>query len=262
MLKNIVDNIAHNNELRHVNPKLKVIFAISLLLICVFSNSIIVPLIIALIMTSLTIFKAKVPLKIYLPLIGTPVGFGILTVVLMAIIYSGVGDKLFSIDIFGYNISLHEYGVNMGLLVFSRMLGGVASTLFLVLTTPMTDLFYVLKELRVPSSILDIAMMMYRYIFVLLDETIRIENAQKTRLGYKDLKTTYKSLGILAANLFITSWDRGERLFTTMNSRGYNGNLKLLSKIESPNIKYVLLIAVFDILLIILLYLTKDFKVF
>lgn len=262
MLQNTIDNIAHNNGLYNVNPKLKVIFAISLLLICVLSNSIIVPLIIAIIMIYLTIFKAKVPLKIYLPLIGTPIGFGIITIILMAIIYSGVGDKLFSIGIFGYNISFYEYGVNMGLLVFSRMLGGVACTLFLVLTTPMTKLFYVLKELRVPSSILDIAMMMYRYIFVLLDEAIRIENAQKTRLGYKDLKTTYKSLGILAANLFITSWDRGERLFIILNSRGYNGNLKLLSKIESPNIKYILLILAFDIFLIIIIYLTKDFKVF
>lgn len=36
MKHNIVDNVAFSNKLRHVNPKLKVIFALSLLLISVF----------------------------------------------------------------------------------------------------------------------------------------------------------------------------------------------------------------------------------
>ncbi len=260
LLQNIIDNIAHYNKLRHVNPKLKVIFSISMLLICVFSTSIIVPLIITVIMVYLTLFKAKVPKSIYLKFMSAPVGFGVITVILMAFIY-GQGDTLFSINLFGFDISLHKYGAELGFLVFSRMLGGVSSTLFLTLTTPMTELFYVLKEMKVPNSVLDITMMMYRYVFVLLEEMIRTENAQKTRLGYKDIKTTYKSLGLLASNLFIRTWDRGETLFITMNSRGYNGDLKLLGKIENPELKYLILLGVFEIILIALAFLTKDFKI-
>lgn len=260
MEMNTIDHIAHNNRLRHVNPKLKVLFALSMLLITVFSKSIIVPLIIAFIMITLTVFMAKVPLRIYIPLLGAPIGFGILTVILMGFIYSG-GDKLLSIKIFNFDISFYSYGVNLGLLVFSRMLGGVASTLFLALTTPMTELFYILRELKVPSTLLDIAMMMYRYVFLLLDEMIRVMNAQNTRLGYKDLKTTYKSLGTLAAILFIRTWERGERSFVMMSSRGYNGDLKLLNKIKSPSVKYLLLIIILDIVLIVISYLTADFRV-
>lgn len=257
---NTIDHIAHNNKLRHINPKLKVLFAISMLLITLFSKSIVVPLIVAFIMIILTIFIAKVPLKIYLPLLGIPIGFGILTVMLMGFIYSG-GNKLLSLDIFNFNISIDSYGVNLGLLVFSRMLGGVTSTLFLALTTPMTELFYILKELRIPSTFLDIAMMMYRYVFLIFDEMIRIINAQNTRLGYKDLKTTYKSLGTLAAILFIRAWERGERSFIMMSSRGYNGDLKLLNRIESPETKYLVLIVIIDIVLLAISYLTADFKV-
>ena len=260
MQVNTIDHIAHNNRLRHINPKLKVLFALSMLLITLFSKSILVPLIVALIMITLTVFVARVPLRIYLPLLSVPIGFGILTVILMGIIYTG-GEKLLSINIFNFNISIYSYGVNLGLLVLSRMLGGVTSTLFLALTTPMTELFYILREWRIPSALLDIAMMMYRYIFILLDEMIRITNAQHTRLGYKDLKTTYKSLGTLAAILFIRAWERGERSFITMSCRGYNGDLKLLNKIESPGVKYILLIVVVDIILLILSYLTADFKV-
>jgi len=257
---NTIDHIAHTNRLRHTNPKLKVLFALSMLLIALFSKSIVVPLIIAFIMITLTIFVAKVPLKIYLLLLATPLGFGILTVILMGYIYVG-GNELFTIEIFNFKISIYSHGINLGLLVFSRMLGCVASTLFLALTTPITELFYILKELKIPSAILDIAMMMYRYIFLLLDEMIRIMNAQNTRLGYRNLKTTYKSLGTLAAILFIRAWERGEKSFIIMSSRGYNGDLKLINKIESPPVKYLLLIIILDIFLIILSYLTTDFKV-
>ncbi|HIC87093.1 MAG TPA: cobalt ECF transporter T component CbiQ, partial [Aquificae bacterium] len=34
----------------------------------------------------------------------------------------------------------------------------------------------------------------------------------------------------LAAILFIRTWERGERPFVMMSSRGYNGDLKLLNK--------------------------------
>jgi len=260
LLQNIIDNIAHYNKLRHVNPKLKVIFSISTLLICVFSKSVVVPLIITFIMVYLTLFKAEVPKNIYLKFMGAPIGFGLITVILMAFIY-GQGDALYSLNLFGFDISLYRYGAELGLLVFSRMLGGVASTLFLTLTTPMTELFYVLKEMRVPNAMLDIAMMMYRYVFVLLEEMIRTENAQKTRLGYRNLKTTYKSLGLLASNLFIRTWDRGETLFITMSSRGYDGDLKILGNIENPELKYLLMVGVFELVLIIMAYITKDFNV-
>ncbi|HIQ38733.1 MAG TPA: cobalt ECF transporter T component CbiQ [Methanothermococcus okinawensis] len=260
MQLNTIDHIAHTNRLYHINPKLKVLFALSMLLITLFSKSIVVPLIVAFIMITLTVFVAKVPLRVYLPLLGAPLGFGILTVILMGFIYVG-GNELFSMEVFNFNISIYSYGVNLGLLVFSRMLGGVASTLFLALTTPMTELFYILRGLKIPSTILDIAMMMYRYVFLLLDEMIRVMNAQNTRLGYRNLKTTYKSLGTLAAILFIRAWERGERSFIIMSSRGYNGDLKLLNKIEPPPVKYLLLIIILDILLITLSYLTTDFKV-
>jgi len=239
---------------------LKVLFALSMLLITLFSKSIVVPLIVASIMITLTVFVAKVPVRIYIPLIVAPLGFGVLTVILMGFIYSG-GEKLLTVDIFNFNISIYSYGVNLGLLVFSRMLGGVTSTLFLALTTPMTELFYILRELGIPSTFLDIAMMMYRYIFLLLEEMVRIVNAQNTRLGYKDLKTTYKSLGTLAAVLFIRAWERGERAYITMICRGYNGDLKLLNRVKFPSIKYLLLIVIVDVLLIVLSYLTADFKI-
>lgn len=260
LLQNSIDNIAHTNRLRYINPKLKVIFVILSLIVCVFSQSVIVPLIIATTMIILTLFIAKVPPKIYLGLLSAPIVFGIITVIMMGFIY-GNGDIIYSLNILGFKIGFSRYGINMGLLVFSRMLGGVSSTLFLIFTTPMTELFYVLKDLKIPDILLELTMMVYRYIFVLLDELIRIENAQKTRLGYKDLKTTYKSLGILASSLFIRTWEKGETLFITMSARGYNGEFRMFGNIENPKLKYVLLILLFELFLVGLSIITAHFDI-
>ncbi|ENN96836.1 cobalt ABC transporter permease [Methanocaldococcus villosus KIN24-T80] len=259
-MKYSIDTLAYNNNLKNVNPKLKVLFAILCLITSVISTSIVVPIVIFFVMSYLIIFKAKIPKKIYLYLITPAIGFGIFTLVFMSIWYGT--NEIFSIPIFSFKISFHKYGLNLGLLVFSRMLGGVSSMLFLALTTPMPQLFYVLRDLKFPSVFIEMLMMIYRYIFVLLDEMIRIKFAQETRLGYKDLKTSYRSLGILAAQLFIRAFEKGEKAYLYMLSRCYDGKLRTLESIENPKLKDVLLIFIFEFILLILVFITKDIRIF
>ncbi len=259
-MKYSIDSIAFTNNLKDVNPKLKVLFSLLTLLVIVFSKSFIAPLLVFLISSYLIIFKAKVPAKVYFYLLLPAIGFGLFTVVFMGFWYGS--EKIFSINLGFIEIGFTKEGLNQGILVFSRMLGGVSTMLFLALTTPMTQLFYVLRWLKLPKEFVDIAMMMYRYIFVLLDEFITMKNAQETRLGHKDIKTSYKSLGLLMANLFIRTWEKGEKLFITMSSRGYDGEIKVLKEIENPKLIYVIGIIIFEIFILIISILTSNIKVF
>ena len=259
MMQNIIDSISHNNKL-NMNTKLKVLFTMITLIICIFSKSIIVPLIIILIMVVLTLFVAKIPAKLYFKIAVVPLGFSFFSLIMMSLLF-GTNVWFNIVDLGFFKINLLKDGTELGLLVFFRGIGAMLCALLLILTTPMTELFYVFKWLKMPSVVIDIAMMMYRYIFVLIEELFICENAQKTRLGYKNLKTTYNSLGLLASNLFIKSWDRGEMLYTTMGARGYNGELNILDDLENPKLVYLLICGIFWIFLIIISYLTKDFKV-
>ncbi|EHP87383.1 cobalt ECF transporter T component CbiQ [Methanotorris formicicus] len=259
MKYNTVDNIAFNNKLKHVNPKLKVIFALSLLLISVFSKSAIVPLLIFFVVSILLLFKAKIPKKIYVVFVGIPFGFGLLNLLIFAFLFGTV--EWFKINIFGFEIPIYKDGIDLGVLLFGRMLGGISSMLFLAFTTPMVELFYIFRELKMPDVVVDMMMLIYRYIFVLYEEYERMKFAQESRLGTSNLKSTYKSLGALAAHLFIRAWEKGEILNITMMARCYDGKLRLLHSIENPPIKYILFIAIFDILLIILVYLTRNFAI-
>lgn len=203
MFENTLDGYAHSNGLRNVNTYFKMLFAILTMLMSVISTSPVVPLFIFFIMTYLIIFKAKIPSKFYLKFISIPIIFALITVIYMALFF-GMGNPILNLGIF--NLSVTADGFDLGFLVFARMLGGFSCLVFLALTTPMTEIFAVLEDIKIPQIVLELAMLMYRYIFVFLDEAINMYHAQETRLGYSSLKKSFKSMGMLGSNLFIRTW--------------------------------------------------------
>ncbi|MBP2172890.1 cobalt ECF transporter T component CbiQ [Methanococcus voltae] len=221
--KLIIDDIAHSNGLYSTSPKLKVIFSILSLFVVLLFNSPSICILMAISMIFLTIFKAKVPKGIYFKLLSIPVLFGIFSLIFMTLLFGT--DVWFNLDVGTISIPLYYDGFSLGYHALFRMFAGVTCTLFLALTTPFTQLLTVLKELKIPESVIEITMLVYRYIFILIDEALLIEHAQKTRFGYSGFKNTYNSLGTLAGVMLVRSLDRGDNLYTTMCSRGYNGNI-------------------------------------
>ncbi|WP_457611727.1 cobalt ECF transporter T component CbiQ [Methanocaldococcus sp.] len=244
-MKYNLDYIVYSNNLRKVNAKPKILYTIVSLLISLFSKNILVPFIIFLVSSYLIIFKAKIQKKIYFYLLLPAVGFALFNLIFMSVWYGET--VIFKLFIFEFK----KEGFLQGLLIFFRILGGVSTMLFLALTTPTIEIFYSLKK-YLPKEFLDIAMMMYRYIFVLLDNFLTMKFAQETRLGFKDLKSSYKALGMIMANLFIRTYDKGEKLYIAMESRGYDGNIKILSEIPNPKLKDILIILIFELFLLIL----------
>ena len=262
MFENTLDSYAHSNGLRDTNTYFKVLFAILTMLISLVSTSPVVPFVVFLLLTYLIIFKAKIPHKFYLKFLSVPFVFAFITFVFMAVFF-GVGSHILELGIF--NIAVTSDGFNLGLLVFSRMLGGFSCLAFLALTTPMTELFSVLERFKIPKIVLELAMLMYRYIFVFLDEGINMYHSQETRLGYSTIKRSFKSMGMLGSNLFIKTWVKGEQVYLAMESRCYDGSIKTMGEygsIRSIGIRNLALLVSFEVVLFIGTYLTGNFKVF
>jgi cobalt/nickel transport system permease protein len=53
--------------------------------------------------------------------------------------------------------------------------------------------------------------------------------ARQARLGFKDLKTSFKSLGEILAMLFIETLQRSQKLDLALQGRGWEGSLNVLS---------------------------------
>ena len=262
MFENTLDNYAHSNGLREINTLFKVIFAIATMLVSLASTSPIVPLLITLVISFLLIFQAKIPWKFYLKFLAVPFFFGFLTFIFMALFF-GVGAHILDLGIF--NLAVTQDGFNRGLLLFSRVLGGFTCMAFLALTIPMTELFSELERFKIPQIVVELAMLMYRYIFLFLDEGINMYHAQETRLGYSSLKKSFKSMGMLSSNLFIRTWIKGEQAHIAMESRCYDGSIKTMKEPESMRTigaRNLVLLTLFEVGLVIGLYFTGNFTLF
>ena len=178
-------------------------------------------------------------------------------------IFFGVGTQILDLGIF--NLAVTQDGFNLGLLLLARVMGGFSCLAFLALTTPMTELFSEFERFKVPKVVLEIAMLMYRYIFVFMNEALNMYHSQETRLGYSSLKKTYKSLGMLASNLFIRTWVKGEQSYIAMESRCYNGSIKTMKEhesIKSIGTRNLVLLVLFELALFVGTILTGNFRIF
>ncbi len=107
---------------------------------------------------------------------------------------------------------------------------GVLSMILLSSTTPFTKLMKGLELLKVPKVFTTIALFMYRYSFVLVDEAMRMKRARDSRnFGGKWIWDS-KVIAHMIGSLFIRSYERGERVYLAMVARGYDGEVRTLSQ--------------------------------
>ncbi|MGA9870659.1 MAG: cobalt ECF transporter T component CbiQ [Rhodococcus sp. (in: high G+C Gram-positive bacteria)] len=112
--------------------------------------------------------------------------------------------------------------------VAGRAGAGTLSVLLLSLTTPMTDLMGGLRRSGVPAGCVEVASLMYRMLFMLLDTTRTIRRSQVARLGNTTITQTLRSSGDLVSVILIRSWDQARRLETGLAGRGYTNELTTL----------------------------------
>jgi cobalt/nickel transport system permease protein len=230
MFEEILEDIAQTNGLREVNTYLKLVTGLGAILLCLLSTSYLAPLFIALLLTGTILILARVDAKTYAELFIVPLWFAIMSVAGIILI-SGGQDVFWSWDILpSFTLSITRESINQGMLVFSRVIGGMSAMIFIALTTPMTDIFIVFRQCRVPEVVIDLMMIIYRTIFILMDQVIQIYHAQLMRLGYSTWRESIHSFASLSGAAFIASWDAGEDLIKAMDARCYDGKFALLGE--------------------------------
>ena len=258
-MHDLLDDWAQSNALRDTNAWLKLSLGLGAILISVSSITPLAPLSVAVTMSVITVMLAKIPGRFYSRLLLLPLSFALLSAVVVAFMH-GSGQALFTANIFGLQVSLREDGANLALLLIARTFGGMCSLFFIALTTPMVEIFAVLKSLWIPESVLELSMMIYRYIFVFLDQAAMIHNAQVMRLGDVGARSSLNSFTMLSSVLFLRSWEQGERLIVAMDARCYNGMLDLMDQCPGPKPKEVFAVATYLLLITAFAAITRDIR--
>ncbi len=224
----IIDKYAYISKLKQTAPMKKLVFSLLTLGICIWADTVLVSVLVLLTMGWFIVCKGGIPLNLFTKLMLVPTLFLLVGVLTIAINVSGdMNAFLFSIYGFGTYIGVSQSGVYNALCLFSKALGAVSCLYYLSLSTPMVDLLAVLRRLKVPKLMLELMGLIYRFIFVLLETTDSMVVAQKSRLGYSNLTSAYRSLAVLAANLFIRACKRSDDIYTALEARGYDGEINV-----------------------------------
>lgn len=246
-----IDRYAYMNALAKVSPTTKIFFALSMLVISVLSPLPEIPILIFLVITALIVFYAEIPSRFYFNLLFYPLLLVAISCVFIALFF-GFGDPIVQVPFPWFTWSIYGNGITMAYSAFFRVLGAISAQYFLVLTTSMTDVFITLRRIRIPKVLIEISLLIYRYIFVFMEVTNKMVTAQTLRLGASGWATRIRSTSLLAGNLFIRSLEQGERTFVAMNARGYDGNFRVLEDLPRAKKSTLALIAAFDVFLVLL----------
>jgi cobalt/nickel transport system permease protein len=165
---------------------------------------------------------------------------------------SDTPEKLFALPFFGKYITCSSESVYKGVNTIFTAFSAVSCMYFYALTTPLNDMIAVMQKIKVPDIITELFMLIYRFIFMLLDIVSDISTAQKCRLSDKNTKVYLKSVVILSSVLFMRAFKRADILYTAMESRGYDGRINTLEKKFGRNIKTDIFAVTFDLFLIAL----------
>lgn len=123
-----------------------------------------------------------------------------------------------------------------GLMIFWNILVKaylcILSMILLITSTKFSDFLKALEKLRLPSIFVIILSFMYRYIFVVQDELMKMRQAKEARTvgGLRWFHT--KVLANMIGVLFMRTYERGENVYLAMRSRGFNGKIKTIHSFQ------------------------------
>lgn len=218
----MLDKLAYSSVIRHRNTGSKWAFAMGALLIVVGFRTPVTAIVTLVVMTVVTLKYSSISTGRYLKLMLAPFFFLLTGTLVIAFDITGDGP-VWTMESLG----------EAGRLVIVA-LSSVSCLYFLTLTTPVMDSIHLLKKIHCPWILMELMIMIYRYIFVLMDIAKGISTAQKCRLGNINMKTSIKSTGSLMAQLLIISLHKSRLIFDAMESRCYDGKLQVLFYSTKP----------------------------
>jgi cobalt/nickel transport system permease protein len=121
---------------------------------------------------------------------------------------------------------------------------GVTASLLVAATTPVPEVLRGLERLRLPRAFTSVAGFMVRYADVIADDLRRMRIARLSR-GY-DPRWIWQARAVAATAgaLFIRSYERGERVYLAMVSRGYAGSMPVLEDLAASPRQWMAALAV------------------
>jgi len=220
-----------SSPIHHLDPRIKIILLFTFILFVIFTPPThLLQFFLYLIVILIVIFLTRVPFSHFLKRSILILPFVLLIAIFIPFLKEGEVAG-------GYNLgSLHLSVTYNGLWIFWNILIksylSVLSMITLSSTTKFPDLLKGLEYFKMPRVMIMLLSFMYRYLFLLIDEAQKCQRAHQSRFFGRNYLAQFKISGNIIGVLFIRTYERGERIYLAMLSRGFDGRAKTLSRLK------------------------------
>ena len=145
------------------------------------------------------------------------------------------GLPLLILPVGPWTLTITQEGVERLAGIAAKSWISVQMAIVLASSTPFPDLLLAMRAVKIPRLLVAILGLMWRYLFVMADEALRLMRAREARSGRPDQPGTRvggslawraRVTGGMAGNLFLRSFERADRIYAAMASRGYDGEVR------------------------------------
>lgn len=191
----LIDKIANRNPYKYTNPIEKFIFSVGLLIFLTYMNNYYFDILNIIFINIFLIKLVKIKMRELYNLYKVVLFFMFMTTLSL--------------------ILMKNEFIKLNIHIFSS----VGVMYFLFCTTPVTQIAEVMLNFKMPRIVVELFLLIYRFIFLFVEIKNQMINSQNTRLGNMSLKISYKSFGLLVSSLFNKVLILSEKTNTSVNSR-------------------------------------------
>lgn len=151
-------------------------------------------------------------------------------------VFAPLGEPLTTWQLGPWALTPTSGGIIRFISIALRSWLSVQVAILLVATTPFPDVLHALEHLHLPRVLINVIAFLYRYLFVLVDEVFRLLQARAARsaalpgrAGGRTVWWRATVTGNMAGQMFLRAYERSDRIYNAMISRGYQGLLLTLT---------------------------------
>ncbi|UYZ33630.1 cobalt ECF transporter T component CbiQ [Clostridium beijerinckii] len=252
-----IDFYAYASKIRHWNAEFKVYLSVLTLVLCIVFNNPYVSATVIIAMAYITVIKGKIPAAEYLSILAIPITFILLSTFTIAIDFSKQPIGQYNLYLGFCYIFTSTVQLKKMIFLILKIFAAISALQMMTLSTPTSEIIYVLRKAHVPKLIVELMSLIYRYIFILMDVFTKMKSSAKSRQGYCDFKTSCYTFGSIASNMLIISLRKANAYYDAMESRCYDGDLVFLEEDKNVEVIQIVFSAVFIIILVLLWYFTR-----
>ena len=224
-----IDRYAYASYLRDMHPADKFSLAVMTILLVLIVNSLWISSLIIIIMSLVVLSGARVKCKHYCQMMMIPMAFLLVSCATIAFNISLHHHQYSHELVFGQIWIGYSYNsLNDAINLLLRSLAAVTCLYFLALTTPMVQIIFVLRKMKLPGVVIDLMLLTYNSIFIFWQTAQHIYTAQLSRSGYGNFTGTMRALAGLGSNLIIKCIKNSDQSYQSLLSRGFTGELTVL----------------------------------